>query len=176
MVEHCPIEDSQAQGSEMARRVEPVGETGREPRGAVNSGITGNEGAESTRAVAVGNPFWSQKARDELQLQLARPDFLENATASSSSTELRAVEAGTEQLQGPVGPPVTYAPAGLRITVEVAQTEQHIPRESSVEQGTAEAGESHGLSSRERYILTQMKNAMLQISQQNEELLSQIWC
>ena len=83
------------------------------------------------------------------------------------------MEAGTEQLQGPVGPPVTYAPAGLRTTVEVAQAEQHIPGESSVEQGTAEVGEFHGLSSRERYILTQMKNAMMQISQQNEELLSQ---
>ena len=79
-----PIEDSQAQDSGTARREEPVDDAGRESPRPVDSGIAGNGGAESSRAVAIGNPFWSQKARDELQLQLARPDFLGNATASSS--------------------------------------------------------------------------------------------
>ena len=85
----------------------------------------------------------------------------------------RAVEAGVAQLRGPAGPPVTFAPAVLRTTVDAAQTEQHTPIGLTVEQGTAETEERHSLSSRERHILTQMKNAMLQISQQNEELLSQ---
>ena len=148
-----------------------------------------------------GNPFWSQRAREELQLQLARPDslpsqdFLGTASemvaqgasgsgVSSSSTELRAVDSGGDQLRGPAGRPTVYGPGVLRTTVEEGSGVLQENARSAVELSSADAaqrglevtpgsGEQHGLSIRERNILTQMKNALLQLSQQNEQLMGQ---
>ena len=167
-------------------------------------GLQGND-VQSTDARSSGeipgNPFWSQRAREELQLQLARPDSLPSqdflgtapemvaqgasgSGVSSSSTELRAVDSGGDQLRGPAGRPTVYGPGVLRTTVEEGSGVLQENARSAVElssadaaqmglEGTSGSEEQHGLSIRERNILTQMKNALLQLSQQNEQLMGQ---
>ena len=175
-----------AEEQRVATTADVAGATLQGLQGVVSSG---DGDARSSRASELGNPFWSDRAREELQLQLARPDFLGSAEASgsrytSSSTELREVELGTGHAEGPVGRPVVYGPTPLQTTVGEVRRDQtvegsnHEPRDTRSLEGQADPTaeqleQSHGLSSRERYILSQMKDAMVRIAQQNEQLVSQ---
>ena len=140
---------------------------------ALNEGA-GVGGSFGTESVMVANPFWSERAQDEARLAAARPDFLGSAesnqvSASSGSTELRAddtVRGGLSSHEN-LGRPVSYGPnVAVRTTVE--QGVRH-----SEEARTATLREQPGLSSREREILTAMKEAMQRLAGQNEGLLEQ---
>ena len=185
------VEGSRSQSIEVAGTAESADVAGSELvrlQGVEDSGVseTRPSGTELP-----GNPFWSQRARDELQLQLMRPDFLGNAVetptleASSSSTELRAAGTASEQFVSPQGLPTTYGPAVLQTTVGEGRIREPLNANMAGERNRASSGEpavegaeagpetSHGLSVRERYVLSQMKEAMVQIAQQNEQLVSQ---
>ena len=193
VAEELYTEGAQTRSEGVVTGENPVDGTGREPHELQGLERAGDEVASSSGAMVVGHPFWSQRAHDELQLQLARPDFLGNVIGttgatpsgmSSTSTELRAVESG-EHLRGPNGPPMVFGPAALRTTVggdregglatAPAAADPTVPapitvaRESPIEA----VDEEHGLSSRERNVLTQLKNALVQIAEQNSELASQ---
>ena len=145
-------------------------------------------------AEAPVNPFWSTRAQDEMRLQAARPeelDFLGQvgvrpSGSSTTSTELRVAETSAAgELRGPTGRPVVLGPTTLRTTVGAgleareAEVDRELHSEAAeavradLQPGIESSEESHGLSSRERYILTTMKEAMLRISQQSEQLQSQ---
>ena len=153
-------------------------------------------GSSSVGDSVTVNPFWSARAQDEIRLQAARPENLGNpdflghvgvqrSGNSSTSTELRQAEPmGRAELTGPRGDPVVYGPPVLRTTVaegvdtaRASVTSQGASMVASA-MGPSESvleshEEGHGLSVRERNILTEMKNAMVRISQQNEQLASQ---
>ena len=174
-----------------ANEGEPVDDAGRDLRELQGTEGIGDADASSSRAVVLGNPFWSQRAQEELQLQRARSDFLGSADdpsasrLSSSCTELRAANDNAELLRTPQGPPQVFGPAALRTTVDTGrdggQAAVELLRNSNSSDQAAVSGvnvtasteERHGLSSRERHILTQMKDAMVRLADQNSELLTQ---
>ena len=183
-VERPPDQSAEAAGEHQS--TVPGDETGTGLQGLQGTVEDGSRDAQaqSSRASEVGHPFWSQRAREELQLQLARPDFLGSAVeysgsrVSSSSTELRAADAGRDSIQGPHGHPTVFGPAPLSTTVGQGRgVAESFPISSSenalAPPTTADHEEQHGLSSRERYVLTQLKDAVVNISQQNSQLLTQ---
>ena len=135
------------------------------------AGVSASFGTES---VMVTNPFWSERAQDEARLAAARPDFLGSAesnqvSASSGSTELRADETARGGLSSHenLGRPISYGPnVAVRTTVEQGVRHSEGARPATLR-------EQPGLSSREREILTAMKEAMQRLAGQNEGLLEQ---
>ena len=99
--------------------------------------------AEGGVAIAT-SPFWSDEAKRRVQ-----EHFLGTARATS-------VAAPPEGSPVSLGPDHWAASSGME--------------SSGVQTSQAASGVSHGLSERERTILTQMKNAMVRIAAQNEEL------
>ena len=167
------IEDGsgEASGSSnaLARPIDVVGtEHGLETDALNTSARNGNVGLASG---STPNPFWSERAQDEMRLAIARPDFLGSAgiqqeSASSASTELRPAAVVAASLEGPAGPPTVFSPPGmLQTTVGEGS--------AAVESVESRAPEARGLNAREREVLSAMRDAMTRISQQNEQLMTQ---
>ena len=197
--ETLPLTDFPDSEVRRDREVQRSGHDSDEPVALRESG--GNQldrarGSSSVGEDAPVNPFWSERQQDEVRLQAARPnhlpnpDFLGNVGAqrsgnSSTSTELRPAETlGVAELTGPRGYPVAYGPAALRTTVAegvhtvrdgvTSPAAPGVTSESDpAERAVGNHEEGHGLSVRERTILLEMKNAMVRISEQNEQLANQ---
>ena len=105
---------------ETDRGAESTGEVEGRPRSSVDMENSVGAGESQALTVPGANPFWSQRAQEEWQLQ----HFLGTATEthSSSSTELRTAEHGVDRFQGPSGPPVVLGPSALRTTVAEDRT------------------------------------------------------
>ena len=99
------------------------------------------------------NPFWSQRAQEELRLRAARPSTLDDtpALASNASTELRRFE---EIPPLPAGEPQSFAPQGMT-------------------ESTASPEPNPGLRPGERQVLTEMKNLISTLIGQNRDLCGQ---
>ncbi|CAE6971420.1 unnamed protein product [Symbiodinium natans] len=147
-------------------------------KGQGETAASADEG-ELTAAEAAVNPFWSERAQAEVQLALARPDFLGEVTGqnsggpSSTSTEMRpanetpevpgsAVEARRAVAEHPVGPPVSLGPPAAVTTTISGQAVAEEPQ----------PGEP-GLRPGERQILTEMKGILEMLVAQNTELRDQ---
>ena len=111
----------------------------------------------SSAVEAVGevqaNPFWSQRAQEELRLRAARPSTLDDtpASASNASTELRQFE---EIPPLPAGEPQSFAPQGMT-------------------ESTTSPEPNPGLRPGERQVLTEMKNWISTLIGQNRDLCGQ---
>ena len=152
----------------------------------------------------VANPFWSERARAEQELQLARPRGLDEAgqanvgSAASSSTELRPVGTGTEVMATEMGVAIAggqvengSAAADLNVSREVteegasqgpvrvaaaaptmAPASSH-PQEAEEfhHQGDARSSERLGMRPGERLIMEEMKNLIVGLYEQNQQLV-----
>ncbi|OLP87837.1 putative transposon protein [Symbiodinium microadriaticum] len=106
------------------------------------------------------NPFWSQKAIEETELAAARPAFLETSSgkASSGSTEMRRADDLPPQ---PEGIPESFGPSGPAVPIGT---------EGDLQDGSAEMP---GLRAGERMVLTEMRNLMEVLINQNKALTAQ---
>ena len=109
---------------------------------------------------AAVNPFWSQKAIEETELAAARPAFLETSSgkASSGSTEMRRADDLPPQ---PEGIPESFGPSGPAVPIGT---------EGDLQDGSAEMP---GLRAGERMVLTEMRNLMEVLINQNKALTAQ---
>ncbi|CAE7312985.1 RE1, partial [Symbiodinium microadriaticum] len=109
---------------------------------------------------AAVNPFWSQKAIEETELAAARPAFLETSSgkASSGSTEMRRADDLPPQ---PEGIPESFGPSGPAVPIGT---------EGDLQDGSAEMP---GLRAGERMVLTEMRNLMEVLINQNKALAAQ---
>ena len=161
--------EASGSSNSLARPIDVVGTEHGQETGVLDPSV-GN-GDMGRASGSTPNPFWSERARDELRLAAARPDFLGSAgiqqeSASSASTELRPVGVAVTSLEGPAGPPTVFSPPGmLQTTVGEGS--------AAVDSVENRAQEARGLNAREREVLSAMKDAMIRISQQNEQLMSQ---
>ena len=191
-VERLQITDVEArEAGEPTTGVSDQEEMGQERRKQLAlEGRTTGEATEAADMRGQPNPFWSTRAQEEMRLRATRPDFLpdivegtgiQRSGESSSSTELRAVtDRSAEQQVSPNGPPVVYGPQALRTTVDretVAEASmgenQERLRGSGMPVTQAGLVTANGLNDREREVLSAMKDAMMRIADQNEELLGQ---
>ena len=146
------------------------------------------------------NPFWSERMKEEARLRAARPVSLNEAVTgseqTSASTELRAVDDAVGLHPVPQGPPQVFGPyddtsaagpeersgkgrgqtasvedrsegAGVRTTAAATGSEV-----ASIE--PAAALQSPGLRPAERQILTQMKELMESLFEQNSGIVQRL--
>ena len=170
---------NQGSSEEAVQSAEAAADAGEVTLRAENQETSVERAGQYEAASSAPHPFWSQRAQEEWQAQ----NFL--GTASSSSTELRPAELGMSGMEAPSGPPTVYGPSLLQTTVRegvgsnsdtvravTGDTGSGAHSDGEIGQLAGEEG-SHGLSVRERNILTAMKDAMVQISHRNDVLQGQ---